>query len=104
MGVAISACFAKYATIEGRSSRSEFWYFYLFGILIYIGANILSVTENSSYIVGLANLVLFLPTLSVGVRRLHDVDRSGWFLIVPIYNIVLLATAGSPHSNRFGSI
>jgi len=54
---------------------------------------------------GLGNLVsvaLLLPSIAVGVRRMHDISKRGWWLIIPIYNIVLLARAGDPTLNSFG--
>ena len=96
MGNAISVCFKKYATFDGRASRSEFWYFYLFYIIIlFIG----SVVETAAGIANLSYLFiipLWLPQLAVSVRRMHDTDRSGWFILVPIYNLILLCTATNP--------
>jgi len=104
MGNAISVCFKKYATFEGRANRSEFWYFYLFYIIILI---IGSAVETALGIPNLSYLFiipLWLPQLAVSVRRMHDVDRSGWFILVPIYNLILLCTASSPGSNKYGDL
>ena len=104
MGNAISVCFKKYATFGGRASRSEFWYFYLFYIIIlFIG----SVVETAAGIANLSYLCiipLWLPQLAVSVRRMHDTDRSGWFILVPIYNLILLCTASNPGSNKYGDL
>lgn len=104
MGNAVSVCFKKYATFTGRASRSEFWFFYLFYIIILI---IGSVAESAAGITGLSYLFilpLWLPQLAVSVRRMHDTDRSGWFILVPIYNLVLLCTASTPGSNKHGDL
>jgi len=101
-GSAISACFSKFATFNGRASRSEYWYFYLFYILVVIATSILDAAADTSAFSNIAVLVLFLPLLAAGTRRLHDTNRSGWFILVPIYNIVLLCSAGTPGANRFG--
>lgn len=101
-GSAISTCFSKYATFTGRASRSEYWYFYLFYVLVLIGSSILDAALGINALYYLAILVLFLPTLAAGTRRLHDVNRSGWFILVPIYNIVLLCSTGTYGPNRFG--
>jgi uncharacterized membrane protein YhaH (DUF805 family) len=96
MGNAISVCFKKYATFEGRASRSEFWFFYLFYIIIYVLG---MVVEGAAGIANLSLLFiipLWLPQLAVSVRRMHDTGRSGWFILVPIYNLVLLCTASTP--------
>lgn len=101
-GTAISTCFSKYATFTGRATRSEYWYFYLFYLLVLLATSIADAAAGTTFIYYLGVLVLALPTLAVGVRRLHDTDRSGWFILVPIYNIVLLCTSGSVGANRFG--
>ena len=101
MGNAISACFSKYATFSGRATRSEFWYFYLFyGILYIVGA----IAESATGMNGLMYIFvvpLWLPLLAAEVRRMHDVGKSGWFLLIPIYNLILLCTA-STEDNKYG--
>ncbi|MEM8569570.1 MAG: DUF805 domain-containing protein [Pseudomonadota bacterium] len=84
-GEAISVCLRNYVTFSGRASRSEYWYFFLFNILVGIGTAIFDTAvfgiENEfSPINALASLALFLPALSVLFRRLHDTDRSGWWV------------------------
>jgi len=104
MGNAISVCFKKYATFSGRASRSEFWFFYLFYIIIYF---IGMVVEGAAGVVGLSYLFilpLWLPQLAVSVRRMHDTDHSGWFILVPIYNLILLCTASTSGSNKHGDL
>ena len=104
-GEAIQTCLRKYVTFGGRARRSEYWYFYLFNILIGIAAGILdgiltSTTghsfQGSGPITGLAQLALFLPSLAAMVRRLHDTNHSGWlvlgffaYLIVAIIVLVI---------------
>jgi uncharacterized membrane protein YhaH (DUF805 family) len=104
MGNAISVCFKKYATFSGRASRSEYWFFYLFYIIIYV---IGMVVESSAGITNLSTLFILpilLPQLAVSVRRMHDTDHSGWFLLVPIYNLILLCTASTSGSNKHGDL
>lgn len=88
----IQTCFKKYATFEGRASRSEYWWFWL---CVFI----LSFVPGLDIIVGLVTLI---PIIAAGVRRLHDTNHSGWWLLFPIYNIVLLATEGDRMSNDYG--
>jgi uncharacterized membrane protein YhaH (DUF805 family) len=102
MGNAISACFSKYATFTGRAKRSEYWFFYLFYVLVYIGSIIVGSAAHSPIIALIGELALVLPLLSAGVRRMHDVDKSGWFILIPFYNLVLLCTEGTSTANRFG--
>ena len=104
MGNAISTCFKKYATFSGRASRSEYWYFYLFYMIIYIIGVIGNVIVGVQYLHLLFLLPIFIPQLAVGVRRMHDVGRSGWFLLVPIYNLVLLCSSSNPGTNKYGDL
>ena len=76
-GQAIASCLSQYATFTGRASRPEFWWFFLFQILISLAASMLGETINS-----LVALGLLLPALAVGSRRLHDIGRSGWWQLL----------------------
>ncbi|CAN5553844.1 DUF805 domain-containing protein [soil metagenome] len=84
-GQAISSCLSNYATFSGRASRSEFWWFFLFQVLLSIAASMISDKLN-----GLASLALLLPALAVGARRLHDIGRSGWWQLLMISGIGFL--------------
>ena len=109
-GQAIQTCMGKYATFEGRASRSEFWWFYLFTVLVSLAANWvgLVVLGDSMGLATLANLLLLLPILAVEVRRLHDTGRSGWWLLLVftgigiIVLIVWWASEGQPDDNDYG--
>ena len=102
MGNAISACMKKYITFSGRATRSEFWFFYLFYMIIYIVGATVGVVVDSQFVMYLFILPLFIPMLAASVRRMHDVGRSGWFYLVPIYNIVLLCTNSNSGTNKYG--
>ena len=84
-GQAISTCFTKYATFSGRASRPEFWWFFLFQILLSIGASMFS-----ELLSGLVSLALLLPALAVGARRLHDIGRTGWWQLLGLTGIGFL--------------
>jgi uncharacterized membrane protein YhaH (DUF805 family) len=110
---AISAGFSNYVNFSGRASRSEFWFWVLFSVLVQIVAQIIDGVVfgfgSMSPISSLASLALLLPGLSVSIRRLHDTDRSGWwvllFLIPLIGAIILLiwyCSRGTPGPNRMG--
>lgn len=88
----IKTCFSKYATFSGRAARSEYWWFWLFTF-------VLSYIPFVGIIIGLAT---FIPCIAVGVRRLHDTNHCGWWLLCPIYNIILLATDSNSGSNDYG--
>jgi uncharacterized membrane protein YhaH (DUF805 family) len=106
-GDAVKTCFTKYAEFKGRASRPEYWWFFLsYFILVVVLSFLGSFGRTLSYIVWLAYLV---PLLAAGVRRLHDTDKSGWWLLIAliplvgtIILIVFLATAGQPAANQYG--
>ncbi|MBP7704463.1 MAG: DUF805 domain-containing protein [Caulobacter sp.] len=113
----------KYADFQGRARRSEYWLFYLFQIIVYVilmvligvtggfndpeGAGMFGSVFGILYI--LFALGLLVPNLAVTVRRLHDTDRSGWWIfisLVPfiggIWLLVLTVLDGTPGTNKFG--
>ncbi len=101
----------KYKDFSGRASRSEYWYFFLFYFLVMILLNIAVAILPQTIGMLLMTVVMFgviLPSTAVAVRRLHDIDKSGWFLLlslIPLINFVLLyffVKKGSEGANRFG--
>lgn len=107
----------NYANFEGRARRSEYWYFALVNILLIIPFYILlfSFDQEFSQFVNVFGalyaiffLGLFIPWLAVAVRRLHDLDKSGWYLLIyfiPFGGIVLLVwffTEGNKFPNKYG--
>lgn len=105
-GKAISTCMSKFFNFNGRASRSEYWWFYLFTLLLSWGAMLVDRTQVLST---LLNLVFLFPVLSAGARRLHDTNRSGWWQLVMltiigiIPLIIWLATKGGEQENQYGS-
>ncbi len=111
---AIASGFTQYVTFGGRASRSEFWYWFLFSLLgglvtemlnsAFFGTSI----PSASPLNGIFNLILFLPSLAIEVRRLHDINRTGWWLLIAftILGIFLLwywaCKKGTDGPNRFG--
>ena len=106
----------KYADFSGRARRSEYWYFLLFYMLILIALSVVDVVlgwfstdAGVGVLSGIYTLALLIPSLSVSVRRLHDTDRSGWWLLIGLIpligGIVLLvffAQDSQAGANRFG--
>jgi len=80
---AIKTCFNKYANFEGAASRSEYWWFFLFTLLASFALGIVS--NKLSLLFSLATL---LPGIAVGARRLHDTDRSGWWLLISLIPLI----------------
>lgn len=103
-GESISTCFSKYATFDGRATRSEFWWFFLFTFLASAAASMVSETLS-----GLFSLAVLLPSLAVGARRLHDVDKSAWLLLlwlIPVIGWIILivwAAQEGKEPNRYSS-
>ena len=130
----IKTCLTKkYLSFSGRASRSEFWFFYLFVLIGYVicFTLITAVSFKLFWLMGAFMIGIILPSLGVSVRRLHDVNKSGWFLLLPvpfnivgrlfersigdislvftiislgisIYLLVLYCTDGEKKNNRFG--
>ena len=93
----------RYFDFKGRSSRSEYWYFALIHFIILGILTILPELDNASTILYLVYyVVLLIPSFAVAVRRMHDVGKSGWYLLIPIYNLILAFTAGDKGPNQFG--
>jgi len=111
-GEAVRTCFSKYVTFSGRARRPEYWYWVLFGVLVAIVAGILDAVifgANSGVFSGLSSLALLLPNLAVTVRRLHDIDRSGWWMLIlllpfigAVVLFVFMCLRGIAGPNRFG--
>jgi len=87
----------KYTVFTGRARRAEYWYFFLVNLII--GALLGAIGDGLD---GLYQLAILIPSIAVGIRRMHDTNKSGWFILIPIYNLVLLATDGNKGSNKYG--
>jgi uncharacterized membrane protein YhaH (DUF805 family) len=92
----------KYADFNGRARRKEYWYFTLVSILISIVLTIIEMKMKVAHIDSLYSLAVLLPSIAVGVRRMHDVGKSGWFILIPIYNLILACTEGNKGTNEYG--
>lgn len=101
----------KYAVFSGRARRKEYWMFFLFNIIIaaaigfvlgFIGAIIGIGTALSTPVSGLYSLATIIPSIAVGVRRMHDIGRSGWWILFPLVNIVFLFLDSEPSENQYG--
>ncbi|MEO6734561.1 MAG: DUF805 domain-containing protein [Ferruginibacter sp.] len=93
----------KYATFNGRARRSEYWYFTLFTVIISIALAICDVALGTEYIGNIYSLAVLVPGIAVAVRRMHDINKSGWYILIPIYNIILACTAGNEGHNDYGA-
>ena len=105
----ISTCLKKYFNFKDRASRSEYWYFQLVLTPIYIWSQFPSDDTQILVIQLILTFGLLIPGISAGVRRLHDRDKSGWFMLISfipilgaIFLMVMLAEKGTPGKNKFG--
>ena len=106
-------CLKNYATFSGRARRKEYWYFYLFQIVLGLGIGVVlgiaGISDDGMDVIsGLLSLAFLLPTLAVGARRLHDVNRSGWWMLIAFTIIGLIplfiwsVSETKPESNKWG--
>lgn len=112
---AVRICLKKYADFSGRARRSEYWWFFLFTVLIAAVASVIDAivgTRTSSgtgLVQAIVQLAVLIPSLAVGVRRLHDTGRSGWWLLiglVPLAGWVVLLiffVQDSRAENQYGT-
>lgn len=113
---AVSAVLSKYVTFTGRARRSEYWWFVLFQIVATTVAMILDGVLGITFgvlpygvLYCLVVLGLFLPALAVTVRRLHDINKSGWnylWILIPLIGAILLLVwtcfDSEPETNKYG--
>ncbi len=102
----IQTCYKKFFDFSGRASKSEYWWFQLFNIIIY--ALSLIFQSDLALLFSILIIVNLIPIYAVGVRRIHDSNKSGWFVllslipIIGLYVLVLLIQDGTKGKNRFG--
>jgi uncharacterized membrane protein YhaH (DUF805 family) len=93
----------KYADFNGRSRRSEYWYFSLIFLVIYIALFALATQVSAiGILLGIFALGMLVPSFAVAIRRMHDVGKSGWYILIPIYSLILACTAGDVGTNEYG--
>ena len=108
--------FENYANFNGRAARPEYWWFTLASLIIYVGMAVLSVVLLSMVgELGFGIIVIYwvatiLPSLAVTVRRLHDIDKSAWWLLIGlipwiggIIFLILMVLKTYPHPNKYGN-
>lgn len=108
--------FSQYADFSGRARRREYWYFQLFSFLITVALAIVDILFGTfsdeaglGLFSGIASIAMFLPAWAVQVRRLHDIGRSGWWILIglipiigPIILLVFHCTDSDPGKNEYG--
>ena len=110
-GEAVKSVLTKYAVFKGRARRSEYWYFYLFTVLVSILISIISCGSDKvgTVLSIVVSLALLLPGLGVAIRRLHDIGKSGWCLLIgliPLVGSIILIVwnckDSEPQANIYG--
>ena len=102
----IKTCYKKFFDFSGRASKSEFWWFQLYAIIIY--ALMFVFQGDLSILFSIITIANAIPNYAASVRRLHDTDKSGWMVLISVipliglYIIVLLIADGTKGKNRFG--
>ena len=100
---AVKHVYSNYANFNGRASRSEYWWFSLFFMIVYF---VLMALMSQVSIFGIVLVVFYLgslvPAIAVAARRMHDTDHSGWFMLIPFYSLYLAIIKGTDGPNRFG--
>lgn len=92
----------NYANFNGRARRSEYWWFALMNIIISVAFGFICGLLQMPKLANLYSLAVLVPSIAVGVRRMHDVGKSGWFILIPIYNLILAVTEGEKGTNEYG--
>ena len=95
-------CLKEYATFTGRARRSEYWYFFLFNLIFSFVIGFVGGVLGTEILGLIYAFALLIPGIAVGVRRVHDTGKSGWFILVPIYNLILMLTPGDEGPNEYG--
>ena len=111
-GQSISYCFANYFNFNGRGSRSEYWWFMLFCIILEFAGTLwdsaLGDTSGNGFMYWVAVAITFFPSIAAASRRLHDVNKSGWWQLIALTIIgiiplvIWLASEGEKKKNKFG--
>lgn len=100
----------KYAVFSGRARRKEYWYFTLFYAVIVVALAMVGGDPRGNLMTGLFGLLMFLPSLGVFIRRLHDTSRSGWWILlgfIPVIGALVLliftVLPSQPGHNQYGA-
>jgi uncharacterized membrane protein YhaH (DUF805 family) len=108
-GQAIASGFSNYVNFSGRAARSEYWYWVLFYILAALVTLTIDLMIGMRLTLTIFSLAAFLPSLALNIRRLHDLDRTGWWVLlhfIPLVGAIILiiwfCTEGTQGPNRFG--
>jgi uncharacterized membrane protein YhaH (DUF805 family) len=100
----------KYIVFHGRASRSEYWYFTFINLAISLALHFIAVSigfkeiilgQTSADLTYLA--AVLMPLICVGVRRMQDINKTGWHLLIPVYGMLLACKDGVSDNNKYGA-
>lgn len=95
----------NYVGFSGRARRKEYWMFILIYMIIAVAVSIVGsiiLGESANLLINLVALAHFLPAIAAGVRRMHDTNRAGWWIIVPLINLYFAVLEGTRGPNQYG--
>lgn len=101
--------FRKFADFRGRTGRMGFWIFTIGAFLLIQLVAFLEQTidfpiMNVPFITMIFSLAMYVPMLAIGARRMHDIGKSGWYYLIPLYNLYLALQPSEPHANKWGEV
>lgn len=92
---------SKYAVFSGRSTRKDYWMFALINFIICVLLGVQSAVMNSAILYNIYVIAVFIPSLAIAVRRMHDTNRSGWWILAPLISLIFLCEYSTPGNNRY---
>lgn len=93
----------NYSEFSGRARRSEYWYFMLFNLIISFVMGIIDALFGmGGWLSNIYSIAVLLPGIAVSIRRMHDINKSGWYIMIPLYNLILCCTEGGKGANQYG--
>ena len=93
----------NYANFEGRARRAEYWWFFLGHFIIAVVFGFICGLIEMPMLANVYTLAVLVPIIAVTIRRMHDVGKSGWYCLIPIYSLILACTEGEKGENQYGS-
>ena len=92
----------NFAVFSGRTSRGDYWNFSLINLFFMLVGGLITDILGIRPLATIYFLAIFVPCVSIAVRRMHDVNKRGWYLLIPFYGFILAVTEGTPGPNQFG--
>lgn len=92
----------KYASVEGRASRAEYWNFMLFNYLTSVAIAFVEIKLRTGFLSMTYLMVIMLPSLAVGMRRMHDLGKYGCYALIPVYSLILACLPSQKGYNNYG--